>query len=88
MVLLTCQSQMVLVRRDRLEFDVTAWREAALRSYDAAVDRLAAFARARFDLEWSQEEAEAAPVAFLAERTIEVLGAFVDGRANRSSRRW
>ncbi|MYE45578.1 MAG: hypothetical protein F4X25_02275 [Chloroflexi bacterium] len=51
-----------------------------MRTYNATLDKLRAFVKESFDREWSEAEADSALIGWLDNRSVDVLGAFVDGR--------
>jgi len=62
---------------DRLDY-ATAKAEAA-RQHRCLLDRLRAFAQERYGLDWSEEDADTALLAYLQESSIPVLAAATDG---------
>ena len=63
----------------------------ALRQHGCLLDKICAFAKERYDLDWFEEEADAALLGYLQENTVPVLAAATEGdplpRPERQSRR-
>jgi hypothetical protein len=62
---------------DKVEFAPN--RADALRKHRALLQKLCEFANERYDLDWSEEDADAALLAYLQESSLPVLAAATDG---------
>jgi hypothetical protein len=74
---------------DTIEF--AANQAEALRQHSCLLDKLRAFAKDRYELDWSEADADAALLGYLQENTLPVLAAATDGdplpQPTRQSRR-
>jgi hypothetical protein len=71
-----------IYRRNATALDSTAFLEArtkALREHDVLVTKLTTFCRDEHGVDWSDEEADAALLSYLQERSAPVLAAAVEG---------
>ncbi len=64
---------------DKLTISQT--REQALRQHEALVQKLTIFCDTKYQVKWSQEEAETALLLYLEEHSIPILAAAVEGAA-------
>jgi len=62
---------------DKIEFAPN--RAEALRQHRSLLDKLRAFAKVRYDLDWSEEDADSALLGYLQESSLPVLAAATDG---------
>ncbi len=59
--------------------DIASKRAEAMREYEALLDKLAAFAKQRFEMELSPDEAESALLGYLEEGAASALASILDG---------
>ncbi len=62
---------------DKIEFAPT--KSEALRRHGCLLEKLRSFAKERYDLDWSEEDADSALLGYLQENSIPVLVAATDG---------
>lgn len=69
-----------LPNREKLEeMDYPAARQEAIRSYTSLLAKLRRFAKTRYDLKWSSDEADEHLLAFLKEGSVPILAAATEG---------
>ena len=81
----------VPVRAQLDEIEFAPNQAEALRQHACLLDKLRTFAKERYDIDWSEEDADAALLGYLQENTLPVLAAATDGdplpQPTRQSRR-
>jgi hypothetical protein len=60
--------------------DIAPVRDEVLRQHERLVEKLTEFCSSRYSVTWSKDDAEAALLSYLKERSIPVLAAAVEGR--------
>jgi hypothetical protein len=79
------------IEKNLAKLDFAPNRAEALRQHACLLDKLRAFAKERYDLDWSEEDSDAALLGYLQESSVPVLLAATEGdplpRTGKQSRR-
>jgi hypothetical protein len=73
------QGAYIPIPKNLKELNFAPDRAEALRQHGCLLDKLRAFARERYEIEWTEEDADGALLGYLQENTLPVLVAATDG---------